>query len=83
MALNLVKEEKQQREIIINDTNEVISAGSENAQSRMNDSRAMTGQFGNGNMQDSVQYSAQNSRNAKYRKNNSNDMLSPDNEQNS
>ena len=28
--MNLVREEKQQREIIINDTNEHISAGSEN-----------------------------------------------------
>lgn len=78
MAMNLVREEKQQREIIINDTNEHISAGSDNAQSRMNDSRAMTGQFGKGHGSDNMQQnSAQNSRNAKHRQNNSGDMLSP------
>ena len=48
IAKNLVREKKNEREIVIADTGEVISAESESSfkGSKMNDSRAMTGQFG-------------------------------------
>lgn len=69
MAKNFVREEKNQREIIIADTGEVVSGDSESSfkGSRMNDSRAMTGQFGGEQITDKFQKnSAKNSRNAMY-----------------
>ena len=70
IAKNLVREEKNQRDIIIDGTGEVIDGGSEHSaynQSRMNDSRAMTGQFGGEQITDKfTKNSAKNSRNAMY-----------------
>ena len=67
--MNLVKEEKNQRDIIIADTGEVVSGSSNGSMgSRMRDSRAMTGQFGGEQIGDNFhnKTSAKNSRNAMY-----------------
>ena len=64
--MNLVKEQKNDRDIVMQDSGQVVS-GSEHS-SRMNESGAgMTGQFGGEGIRDNFhKSSAKNSRNAMY-----------------